>query len=94
MTRRTVGDARPVLGGAWLGGYTGWVIGRVIPGTQPPRSQLLEEQTPSEAGPVAPAGGGVGGVCSGRTGTGPVYAVLTTHSSLAGFRDPLRCQAC
>ena len=31
---------------------------------------MLEEQTDSGAGPVAPAGGGVGGRCSGRPGYG------------------------
>ena len=44
--------------GGWVG-YTGYLP-----------SQLLEEQTPSEAGPGSPTGAGVGGVCSGRTGDG------------------------
>ena len=48
-------------------GYTGWVTGRVIPGyTQPPRSQLLEEQAlTAKRAPDHPCRGwGVGGQCA------------------------------
>ena len=50
--------ARPlVLGGAWLGGYTGWVIRGP---TQLPRARE-HPQIPAERAPEAPAGAGVGG---------------------------------
>ena len=41
----------------------GWVLGRAIPGTTQPPTQLLEEPDPDQrSGPVGPAGAGVVGL--------------------------------
>ena len=90
--RRTAGGCTGL--GMVQGGYSrvGIPVG-YYPCTQPPRSQLLEEQTPSEAGPGSPVGAGVGGVCSGRTGTDPGAhppLLLPTHHSLRSGPGPCR----
>ena len=71
--------ARPCTVWAWLGGYTGWVIGGLYRYPDP-RVRLLEERYMySEAGPVGPAGAGVGGTCSSDVRT-RVRSPQTTHS--------------
>ena len=66
---RRVRTARHWEVGAWLGGYTGWVI-RALPSQHAARARRSPD---SEAGPVSPCkGAGVGGLGAGCVSQGTV----------------------